>query len=134
MDELSINPDVEFNTSDTTFEIDGYGESVDAIQEAYESEPFKEPLEEQEQEVNQLAVQKQQESLDGTSKPISTQAKVRDQVLTNTGAAAVQPEVIQPGEAIAQGKLRTGAKRGVMRLGPDGLILDEDLVDINGRV
>lgn len=40
---------------------------------------------------------------------------------------------MQPGEAIAQGKLRTGAKRGVMRLGEDGLILDEDLVDINGK-
>ena len=137
MDELSINPDVELNTSDTTFEIEGYGDSIDAIQEAYEAEPFKEPLEEQEQEINQLAVQKQQETLGGTSQqtstPISTQAKVREKVLANTGAEAVQPEVMQPGEAIAQGKLRTGAKRGVMRLGEDGLILDEDLVDINGK-
>lgn len=85
MDELSINPDVELNTSDTTFEIEGYGDSIDAIQEAYEAEPFKEPLEEQEQEINQLAVQKQQETLGGTSQqtstPISTQAKVREKFL-----------------------------------------------------
>ena len=131
MDELAINPD-EFNPADSTLEMEGVGKTVEAIQEAYQEEPFQQPLEEQEQEVNQLALQKQQEATGETKVQQSTDAKLREQIYTD-------PE--QPTPTTAQApqtadellKSRTGAPTRTLRKGEDGLILDEDLVDINGR-
>ena len=126
MDELAINPD-EFNPADSSLEMEGVGESIEVIQEAYHEEPFQKPLEDQEEEVNQLALQKKLEA-SGEVKQ-STDAQLRTKILTDPEQPkAVTPEVVSP-----EGTGRKGAPTGQLRTDENGMIRDEDLVDINGR-
>jgi len=142
MEELKINPD-EFNPADSSLNMEGVGEAVEVIQEAYQSEPFQQPLEEQEEEVNQLAVQQRVAAQEGTNVTQSTDAKLREQMRTDPSQPAPSTQPVQTApttaaEVLEQGtspqlKNRKGAAFGKLRYDEDGLILEEDLVDINGR-
>ena len=131
MDELAINPD-EFNPADSTLDMEGVGESVEVIQEAYHEEPFQQPLEEQEQEINQLAVQKQAEALGETKVNQPTQksatAQLTEKVATDTTG---MPAPLGTQDQLV--KSRKGAQFGGLRKDENGFILKEDLVDINGH-